>query len=211
MTHRRLANYSIKALERLFDMSRERLSTLETLEAELSIHRKMPRSKKLLARVIQAIAVMPKPQHPADPLEEIWIAYEAHLTEEERSYIQQSPVQLMDQKPDGLDSWQEGLWLARHSEHTLIPHLRKSLVENGRAFKTNSDCYGLLMRLAAFEIRNHRVTNWECFALLFLKMFGDEVLPWLPSLFLGAVGLEQESQPNFTLEEIYDFRQKSPE
>ena len=211
MTHRRLAHYSIEALERLFDMSRERLSTLETLETELSVHRRMSRSKKLLARVIQAISVLSKPQHPLEPLEEIWIAYEAHLSDEERKYIQESPVQLLDRMPEGLDGWQESLWLARHSEHTMVPHLRKSLMEQGRVLKHNSDCYGMMMRLAAFEIRNRSVTSWECFALLFFKMFGEDVVPWLPSLFLGAVGFEQEHRPTFTLEEIYDFREKSPE
>lgn len=142
-------------------------------------------------------------------LVDIFDDYETKLTENERAYILASPTTLETEIPFTRD-WNYSLAIARQSEHMAIPYIRKDLQDRGNKLIHNSDCYGMLMRLAAFEIRNEKVKNWECFALLFFKIFGKDIVPWLPSLFLGAVVLEQVQHPAFSLEEIYYFRENSP-
>ena len=55
------------------------------------------------------------------------------------------------------------------------------------------------------ELRHKTVTGWPGFALLMRKMLGDEIVPWLPSLFLAAVALPDVEAPDFDLDEVMDF------
>jgi hypothetical protein len=60
MSERRFAKFGIAALEQHFDANRQTLDELQSLGAELTMHRSSRRAKALLERVVTAIAVLPK-------------------------------------------------------------------------------------------------------------------------------------------------------
>jgi hypothetical protein len=203
MSERRFATFSIDQLEKLFDDSRKQLDVLETLAGELS-HRKSKRANDLKQRVVQAMATFGKMPPPIE--DELWYSYEQSLTDEERAYILRSPALLDSVSSQNLSLWNQGLEVARQSEHTLVPHVARVIAEGGLGLKVNSDAYGLALRLAAFEIRNKCVTRWPVFALLFRKILGEGIIAWLPSLYLAAHAMEPQSPIREELDEVLAFR-----
>ena len=203
MSERRFANFGIEALERFFDESRSSKDVLQSIGAEL-FYRKTGRAARLLARVEQAISVCQETGG-GDDNDEPWASYEQRISDAERACIANSPVTL-NGMGSGASLLEAGFDLARQSEHTLVPHLRERLDRLGADFKLNDEVYGTCMRLAAFELRNGNVIGWPAFALLFRKMLGDRVIPWLPSLFLGAVGTADMPRVEFDLDEVLGFR-----
>ncbi len=203
MSERRFAEFSIAALEKLFDENRKLLPTLHSIAAELKF-RKTKRAADLAKRVAQAVAVFDRLAPPEE--EEPWSRYERGLSDAERAYILDSPSGLSPGITQGMSLWDEGVRLARSSEHTLVPAVRESLENRGIGFKLNAEGYGLAMRLAAFELRTESVARWPAFALLFRKMLGEKAVPWLPSLYLGAIALEPRMDVSAELEEIFWFR-----
>ena len=204
MTERRFANFGIEALEKFFDESRSSKDVLQSIGAEL-FYRKTGRAAKLLGRVEQAISVCQETDGGGDD-DEPWASYERRISDSERACIANSPA-ILSSTVSGASLLETGLDLARQSEHTLVPHVREKLDRLGANFKLNDKVYGTCMRLAAFELRNGNVTSWPAFALLFRKMLGDCVIPWLPSLFLGAVGTAGVPRVKFDLDEVLGFRE----
>ncbi len=204
MSERRLANFGIEALEKLFDESRSSKDVLQSIGAEL-FYRKTSRAEKLLARVEQAISVC-RETGGGGGNDEPWASYERRISDAERACIASSPVTLSS-TVSGASLLETGIDLARRSEHTLVPHVRERLDRLGADFLVNDEVYGTCMRLAAFELRNGNVKSWPAFALLFRKMLGDRVIPWLPSLFLEAVGTAEMPRVELDLEEVLGFRE----
>ena len=166
-------------------------------------HRSTPRAKKLQERVLQALSVFASV--PAPPEDPPWSEYERQLTDAERAYILRSPAGY-SLNLEGLALWQQGIELARQSEHMLVPSIIKALEERGILLKLNSDAFGLAARLAAFEIRHKTVESWPAFALLFRKMLGEKVIPWLPALYLAAHGFSDVNREIPDLAAVLDFR-----
>jgi hypothetical protein len=200
---RQFVNNKIESLEALFDESRHSETILNVLAQELAV-RSSKRAKNLHERVVQALAVLDKKPMPED--EEPWSGFERSLSDAERAYILRSPANRLPSAYSGMSLWEQGIEQARVSEHMLVPGIVKSLDEKGRELKVNSDGYGLAMRLAQFEIRNSFVTSWPAFALLFRKMLGPEIVPWLPSLYLGAIMALHGNSAVIDLIDIVSFR-----
>ena len=207
MSERRFANFGIEALEKLFDESRSSKDVLQSIGAEL-FHRKTNRAAKLLARVEQAISVYQETAGGGSD-KEPWASYEHRISGAERACIANSPV-THSSAVSGTSLLEIGFDLGRKNEHTLVPDVREKLDRLGADLLVNDEAYGTCMRLAAFELRNENVTSWPAFALLFRKMLGDRVVPWLPSLFLGAVGIAGVPKVEFDLEEVLGFRELDP-
>lgn len=203
MSERPLFSYSMEALEKLFDESRESRRTLQTIGAEL-LFRSTGAATQLLARVQQAIAVLPMS---ADEVEEgIWGEYAKRLANDEKLLIARSPVSLPPDNLQQLALWPQALEMGRYGEHMLVPALRRDLAR-GLQLPANSDSYGLALRIGAFEIRNGAIRSWPGFALFMRKVLGDRIVPWLPSLFLAAIALPDIVEPpEFELREVLDFK-----
>lgn len=204
MSDRQFAAFSIKALEKLFDESRKQLDILQSIAAELVQHRKTARAKKLLERVVQAVGVFGSLELPEE--DEPWSSYERGLSDAERAYILRCPAGLLSDQMSSMSQWEQGMELARVSEHTMVPYIRKAIEEQGINFKHSSDAFGLAVRLACFEIRVGAIQNWPSFALLFRKMLGAKAIPWLPMLFMSAVTAPDIDRFPFDLEQVLAFR-----
>ena len=200
---RKFGNFAIEALEKLFDENRLVVAVLVGIAEELT-HRSSKRAADLAKRVTQAHAVLDKREPPED--EEPWSSYERSLTDAERALILRSPAFAEPEIYKGIPLWQQSREIARYSEHMLVPAITKSIDELGLALIHNADTYGLALRLAAFELRNEHVTRWPAFALLFRKMLGEKAVPWLPSLYLAAIGLEPNWRNDADFEDVVRFR-----
>ena len=204
MTARRFAAFSIEQLEKHFDESRKVLSELNSLATELQ-HRKSKRAQDLSRRVAQVISVFGNLETPEDDFP--WSDYERSLTQAERACIVHSPSTTQSHAANQKNLWSQGLELARVGEHMLLPAIRQSIDENGISLAVNAEAFGLAMRLAAFEVRNTRMTRWPAFALLFRKLLGENAIPWLPALWLGALGLQPDLDIKVDLNDVNSFRE----
>ena len=204
MNGRQFGTFSIEALEKLFDESRKQLNILQSIAAELVQHRKTNRAKKLLERVVQAIAVFGSIEPPEE--DEPWSSYERGLSDAERAHILRCPAVQLKPNSNSLPLWEQGADLARVSEHTMVPFVRKIIEERGITLKHSSDAYAMAARLAAFEVRTGAIKNWPSFALLFRKMFGEKAIPWLPMLFMAAVAAPDIERVPVDFEEVLAFR-----
>ena len=53
------------------------------------------------------------------------------------------------------------------------------------------DFIGKLVRLAAFDLSQGRLTSFSAFRFLYERLLGPNIRPWLPSAFCGAAALPQ--------------------
>ncbi|MFO1033485.1 MAG: hypothetical protein U1E15_05175 [Hyphomicrobiales bacterium] len=204
MSERRFAGFTIEALEKLFDENRKVLPTLESIAAELA-YRKTKRAKDLQARVAQAIGVFGSLETPEN--DEPWSTYERGLTDRERAVILASPMTSFAPNAHG-DLFDDSLAFWRRSEHLLLEIVWPAFETDTPQIGADTDIYGLVMRMAEFELSRETVSRWPAFALLFRKMLGENALPWLPSLYLGAAALVPGFDIRTDLDELLAFRDK---
>jgi len=50
---------------------------------------------------------------------------------------------------------------------------------------------GKLVRLAAFDLAQERISSFSAFRFLYERLFGPDIRPWLPSAFCAAAALPQ--------------------
>ena len=133
-----------------------------------------------------------------------WAHLETRISNAERVLIRLSPIARPMEDRQRLAYFPAELDRIRYEAQSCIGALR-GMLGRGLDLKTNSDAYGLALRVAAVELRHKTVTGWPGFALLMRKMLGDAIVPWLPSLFLAAVALPDVAAPDFDLAEVLAF------
>jgi len=68
--------------------------------------------------------------------------------------------------------------------------LRASMPED-TGFEGLETFMGKLVRVAAFDLAQERLTSFSAFRFLYERLLGAEVRPWLPAAFCGAAALPQ--------------------
>ena len=99
---------------------------------------------------------------------------------------------------------------ARWKAHAGLDYLASVVRRGGADLAFNSACFGQCLKLAVFELRHRLVQSWAGFALLFFKVFGDCIRPWLASLFLAALAQRGVPRPDFDLDEVLAFATAFP-
>lgn len=139
-----------------------------------------------------------------------WSAYEERISFLERSAIQLAPLRVM-LTPDHVNAYfPYELLRLRREAHAYVTSIVFSLGKRRMELEDFDICFTHCLAIANFELRHGLVASWPGFALLFHKMFGDAVLPWLPSLFLEALGQGHLPRPQFDLDEVLNFHERHP-
>ena len=139
-----------------------------------------------------------------------WGSYEARISWAERSAIQMAPLRVMP-APDHVNAYfPYELLRARREAHVYVTGISTSLGKRRMELDDFNICFTQCLTIASFELRHGFIASWPAFALLFHKIFGDAVLPWLPSLFLAALGQEGIPCPQFDLDEVLNFHARHP-
>ena len=68
--------------------------------------------------------------------------------------------------------------------------LRATLPEE-TGFEGLETFMGKLVRVAAFDLAQERITSFSAFRFLYERLLGADVRPWLPAAFCGAAALPQ--------------------
>ena len=139
-----------------------------------------------------------------------WAGYEERISWAERSAIQLAPLLVMP-TPDHVSAYfSDELFQARWKAHVQVSNISAALAKGKLDVEIANVRFAECLAIASFELRHGFIASWPAFALLFYKMFGDAVLPWLPSLFLAALGQGTVPRPQFELEEVLNFHQRHP-
>ncbi len=139
-----------------------------------------------------------------------WSSYEARLSPLERASIQAAPVVQRPLENESFTHLPVELVVARWMAHEPVIAIAGSLARGGLALEVKNTRFAECLAIACFELRFRCVESWPGFALLFHKMFGPAVWPWLPSLFLAAVAQAHMPRPQFDLDEVLGFLEKLP-
>ena len=139
-----------------------------------------------------------------------WAGYEARISALERASIQAAPVRKRALEKEPFTYFSAELVAARWKAHGQVPFITESLAKGHLTLEVANTRFAECLGVACFELRHGCVESWPGFALLFHKMFGPAVVPWLPSLFLAAVAQAHVPRPQFDLEEVLAFLPKLP-
>jgi hypothetical protein len=134
-----------------------------------------------------------------------WSSYEARISPLERASIQAAPVRERPLEKEPFTYFPAEIVTARWKAHVQVPFIAESLAKGYLELEVVNVRFAECLVIACFELRHRLVESWPAFAMLFHKMFGPAVLPWLPSLFLAAVGQANIPRPQFELEEVLNF------
>ena len=134
-----------------------------------------------------------------------WSSYAANLSALERASIQAAPVLQRPLENEPFTYFSAELVVARWKAHARVSYIAESLAKGSGVAEGAPPHFAECLGLACFEMRHACIETWHGFALLFHKMFGPAILPWLPSLFLAAVGLPNMPRPEFDLEDVLEF------
>ncbi len=141
----------------------------------------------------------------------LWNSYERRISALEAASIQAAPVMERALENEPLTYFPADIIVARWRAHAQVPFIAESLAKANLDLELPNVRFAQCVQLACFELRYRLVESWPAFVLLFHKMLGPAVLPWLPSLFLAAVGQPQTPRPQFDLEEVLAFLHNLPE
>jgi hypothetical protein len=131
-----------------------------------------------------------------------WLVYEQRLSPLERASIQAAPVVNRPLADEPFTYFSAELLVARWKAHAHLSFIAESLAKGHLDLETTNIRFAQCLSLACFELRLGFITSWPAFALLFHKLFGEAVGPWLPSLFLAAVGQANMPRPQFDFDEV---------
>lgn len=139
-----------------------------------------------------------------------WSSYEERISWAERSAIQLAPLTIRP-TPNHVNAFfPYELLRARWRAHGQVENVKLRMLNRGLGLESANLCFTEILAIASFELRQGFVSSWPAFALLFHKIFGDAVLPWLPSLFLAALGQAEIPRPQFDLDEVLNFHARHP-
>lgn len=139
-----------------------------------------------------------------------WGSYEARISQLERASIHMAPVRFAPAADHVSAYFPVELLRLRQKAHLCVRHIAASLDKGRMELEDFNICFTQCLTIASFELRHGFVAKWPAFVLLFHKMFGDAVLPWLPSLFLAALGQGGIPRPQFDLDEVLNFHERHP-
>ncbi len=139
-----------------------------------------------------------------------WSSYEARISPLERASIHMAPMRKRPLAKEPFTYFPAELMAARFKAHAHVDYIAESLAKGHLTLEVTNIRFAECLVLASFELRHRLVESWPGFALLFHKMFGAAVLPWLPSLFLAAVGQAHIPRPQFELDEVLNFHERHP-
>jgi hypothetical protein len=138
-------------------------------------------------------------------VQDIWRAYEAQISELERASIQAAPVLQRPTQSETFTYFSSELAVARWRAHARVPQLAAALSGGNLNLEVVNVRFAECLAIAIFELRHGFIASWHGFAVLFHQMLGPAVLPWVPSLFLAAVGQANVTRPQFDLGEVLGF------
>jgi hypothetical protein len=139
-----------------------------------------------------------------------WSSYEERISPLERASIHAAPVRQRPFEKEPFTYFPAEIVTARWKAHGQVPFIAESFAKGYLDLEVVNYHFSQCLVIACFELRHRLVESWPAFALLFHKMFGSAVLPWLPSLFLAAVGQAHIPRPQFELEEVLNFHTCHP-
>lgn len=92
-------------------------------------------------------------------------------------------------EPPKISAIQRGYDLARIESYELLPGLRKGLhaVAQGKRNRFHAGLYAELMYLTVFELQWREIRTFKGFAVLMTELLGDDVQPFLVSLYLAGL------------------------
>jgi hypothetical protein len=140
----------------------------------------------------------------------VWAEYGTRISAMERANIAAAPVVFgaLAREPHSYISLE--ILQARGRAHVQVPFIAASLAKGHLDVNIANIRFAECLVIASFELRHRLVESWPGFALLFHKMFGPAVQPWLPALFLAGLAQPGCLRPQFDLEEVLGFLQRTP-
>jgi hypothetical protein len=133
--------------------------------------------------------------------------YEVRISAVERAGIQAAPVRELALAGEVFSYFPAEIVALRRKAHVQVPFIAESLAKGHVGLEVANIRFAECLAIAGFELSHGFVSSWAGFVLLFYKMFGPAVLPWLPSVFLAAVGQDGCPRPQFDLDEVLNFHQ----
>ena len=79
------------------------------------------------------------------------------------------------------------------SQYVVYQELKalRDALPSETGFEAMEDYIGKLVRVAAFDLAQERLSSFSAFRFLYERLLGPEVRPWLPSAFCAASALPQ--------------------
>ncbi|HVR90090.1 MAG TPA: hypothetical protein VHG29_03205 [Novosphingobium sp.] len=79
------------------------------------------------------------------------------------------------------------------SQYVVYQELKtlRGALPSETGFEAIEDYIGKLVRVAAFDLAQERLSSFSAFRFLYERLLGPEVRPWLPSAFCAASALPQ--------------------
>jgi hypothetical protein len=136
---------------------------------------------------------------------ELLASYQSRISDLERVSIHAAPIVHRPLPKEPLTHFSADLVTARFKAHVHVPQIAASIAAGHVSLHVTNVCFAECLALACFELRHGFVASWPGFAVLFHKLFGVGVVPWLPSLFLAVLGQPAMPRLQFDLEEVLRF------
>jgi len=82
-----------------------------------------------------------------------------------------------------------GFDLARLDSYSRLPVLREELraIASGKHYRFQAEIYGQLIYLTVFELQWGEIRTFEGFSALMVALLGDDIRPFLVSLYLAGL------------------------
>ena len=93
-------------------------------------------------------------------------------------------------RPPRISAVQLGFDLARIDSYSRLPGLRKELrdIASGKQrYRFHAEIYGQLIYLTVFELQWGEIRTFEGFSALMVELLGDDIRPFLVSLYLAGL------------------------
>ncbi len=92
-------------------------------------------------------------------------------------------------EPPKISALQRGFDLARIESYGLLPGLREGLhaAAQGKSNRFHAGLYAELVYLTVFELQWREIRTFKGFAALMIELLGDDVQPFLVSLYLAGL------------------------
>lgn len=137
-----------------------------------------------------------------------WAEFKLRISDVERVMIALAPVLVRPLRDEPHVHCPYALALARFNAHTQVPFYAVRIAGGKLAINSTEKRFTECLSVAVFELRHQTVAGWPGFALLMQRLFGDNIAPWLPALFLAAIAQPAMPRPDFDLDEVLAFSQQ---
>ncbi len=93
-------------------------------------------------------------------------------------------------EPPRISAIQCGFDLARIDSYRCLPGLReelRSIASGKQRYRFHAEIYGQLIYLTVFELQWGEIRTFEGFSALMVELLGDDIRPFLVSLYLAGI------------------------